>query len=130
MQQSLAGPVAERGSPLGFLAVGCAAGVFSGLLGIGGAAILVPGMVWLMGMRQHVATGTSLMVIIPTAAISAGVYALNGQVDWRAVVVYSLSSSVGAIIGAKLMLRLSPTALRKAFGLFLIIVALRMLFGG
>ena len=109
------------------LLVGLATGVFSGLLGIGGAAILIPGMVELMGLRQHQAHGTSLMVMIPAAALSAAVYAISQPLDWGLVVIFSAASMIGAVIGARLMTHLPAATLKRLFGVFLLIVAIRML---
>ncbi|MCX6022992.1 MAG: sulfite exporter TauE/SafE family protein [Chloroflexi bacterium] len=125
-----AGAVPLGGNVRGYLALGLAAGVFSGLLGIGGAAILVPGMVGLMGLTQHQATGTSLMVIIPTAALSAVIYAVSGQMPWDLVLIYSVASILGAVLGARLSALLSPVALRRAFGVFLLLLAVRMISSG
>jgi uncharacterized membrane protein YfcA len=111
------------------LLIGVATGVFSGLLGIGGAAILIPGMVELLGLSQHRAHGTSLLVMIPTAALSAVVYALHHPLEWRLVILFSIASMIGAVIGARLMVRVPAPTLKRLFGLFLLLVALRMLIG-
>ncbi|MBI2940052.1 MAG: sulfite exporter TauE/SafE family protein [Chloroflexi bacterium] len=109
------------------LLIGLATGVFSGLLGIGGAAILIPGMVELMGLRQHRAHGTSLLVMVPAAALSAVVYTLSHPLDWGLVALFSAASMVGAVIGARLMMRLPAPTLKRLFGVFLLVVAIRML---
>ncbi len=109
------------------LLIGLCAGIFSGILGIGGSAILIPGMIGILGLAQHKAHGTSLMIIVPTAALSAIVYALRGQVDWGLVIVYSASSAVGAVVGATIMPRIPARDLKRLFGLFLLLVAIRML---
>ena len=123
--------IPSGGNTRSYLLLGLATGVFSGLLGIGGAAILVPGMVNLMGLTQHQATGTSLMVIIPTATLAAIVYAIGAQgtFDWGAVAVYALASVVGAVLGARASARLSASALRRAFGVFLVLISIRMFLG-
>jgi uncharacterized membrane protein YfcA len=111
-------------------AIGVATGLLSGLLGIGGAAILVPGMTDLLGMSQHRATGTSLFVIIPTAAVAAVVYALGAQMDWSLVALFSLTAVVGATLGARAMTRISAVNLRRMFGVFLLLVAVRLILPG
>src|SRR5688572_18733074 len=111
-------------------AVGFATGLLSGLLGIGGAAVLVPGMTDILGMSQHRATGTSLFVIIPTAAVAAVVYALGAQMDWSLVALFSLTAVVGATLGARAMMRVSAANLRRMFGGFLLLVAIRMIIPG
>ena len=111
------------------LLIGVGSGLLSGLLGIGGAAILVPGMVELLHMRQHQAHGTSLFIMIPTAALSAVVYALNANMDWRLVALFSAASMVGAVMGARLMTYIPAPALRRLFGIFLLLVSVRMILG-
>jgi uncharacterized membrane protein YfcA len=111
-------------------AIGAATGLLSGLLGIGGAAILVPGMTDLLGISQHRATGTSLFVIIPTAAVAAVVYALGAQMDWSLVALFSLTAVLGATLGARAMTRVSAANLRRMFGVFLLLVAIRLIVPG
>lgn len=123
------GPVATGKDWRVYILIGLGTGVLSGLLGIGGAAILVPGMVELLGVRQHQAHGTSLFVMIPTAALSAAVYAWNANVAWGLVVLFSVTSMVGAVIGARLMTRIPAPTLRRMFGFFLLFVSLRMFVG-
>ncbi len=110
-----------------FALIGFSTGVLSGLLGIGGAAILIPGMVELLRVPQHKAHGTSLMVMIPAAALAAVVYAQGEQMNWPLVILYSVASMVGATLGARLMTRISAPTLKKLFGAFLLFVAIRML---
>jgi uncharacterized membrane protein YfcA len=114
----------------GIVLIGALTGLLSGLLGIGGAAILVPGMVDVLGMSQHRATGTSLFVIIPTAFFAAIVYALSGQMDWPLVVLFSVTAVLGATLGARATGKISAANLRRLFGVFLLFVAVRMLVPG
>src|SRR5688572_26821345 len=93
--------------------IGAATGILSGLLGIGGAAILVPGMTDLLGISQHRAVGTSLFVIIPTAAVAAVVYALGEQMDWTLAALFSLTAVLGATLGARATARVSALNLRR-----------------
>jgi hypothetical protein len=110
--------------------VGAATGLLSGLLGIGGAAVLVPGMTDLLGISQHRAAGTSLFVMIPTAAVAAVVYALGAQMDWSMVALFSLTAVLGATLGARVMTRISAANLRRIFGIFLVFVAIRLIVPG
>ena len=129
-QTKLATDAADSSSLLrtGIL-IGVATGIFSGLLGIGGAAILIPGLVELMGISQHKAHGTSLLVMIPTAAVSTVVYALNNPLDWGLIALFSVASMLGAVVGARLMVYVPAPMLKRLFGIFLLIVAIRMLVG-
>jgi uncharacterized membrane protein YfcA len=91
-------------------------------VGRGGADVL--------GMSQHRAIGTSLFVIIPTAAVAAVVYALGAQMDWSLVFLFSLTAVLGATLGARAMTRVSGVNLRRIFGVFLLLVAVRLIVPG
>jgi uncharacterized membrane protein YfcA len=109
------------------LAVGLVAGVLSGLLGIGGGVIMVPAMVFLMGLSQHLAQGTSLAVIIPTA-LSGGITHLRmGNIRLRTAAWLSLGGIAGAVLGALAALAAPDQALRLLFGIYLSFVGSRML---
>lgn len=110
--------------------IGSATGLLSGLLGIGGAAILVPGLTDVLGVSQHRAAGTSLFVIIPTAAFAALVYALGAQMDWPRVALFSATAVVGATLGARAMTRVPGPLLRRFFGVFLLLIAIRLIVPG
>src|SRR5579884_978790 len=128
--RAVAGDVDVRAHWRAIAIIGILTGLLSGLLGIGGAAILVPGMVEVLGMSQHRATGTSLFVIIPTALVSAVPYALSGQMDVVLVALFSATAVVGAMLGARATARVSALSLRRMFGIFLLFVAVRLLIPG
>ncbi|OGW90040.1 MAG: hypothetical protein A3A73_03790 [Omnitrophica bacterium RIFCSPLOWO2_01_FULL_50_24] len=102
------------------------AGIFSGLLGIGGGLILVPFFHYLLKMNMHQAIGTSLVIIIPTALAGAIRYASEHAVDWRIVLLAVLFSIAGALLGSSVSLQLDVTFLRKIFAVFLVLVAIKM----
>ena len=108
-------------------AAGAAAGFFGGLFGVGGGVILVPLLTGLFGLTQHRAHGTSLAVIILTALAAAPVYAARGNVDWLTALVVAAGTLATAPLGARLAARLSSAALTRAFAIFLVLVAARML---
>ncbi len=110
-------------------AVGAAAGLLSGLFGVGGGILLVPALVLLIGFGQHRAQATSLAAIVPIAAVGAFVFGRADSVDVAAAVVLAIGSMLGVQAGARLMNRLSDQRLTWIFGAFLIIVALAMLIG-
>jgi len=85
--------------------VGAAAGLLSGLLGIGGGIVLVPGLIWAAGLDRHTASGTSLVAILPIAAVAAVTYAVapGGAFDAEASAVFLLGSVTGAVLGALLI---------------------------
>ena len=96
-------------------------GVLSGLMGIGGGIVLVPGLMLLFGFSQPEAQGTSLAVLIPPIGLFAAlVYYQHGYVRLPVVGWIALGFIVGALIGAKLVPSIPPTALRIAFGLLLL----------
>ena len=99
-------------------------------MGVGGGLILVPMMVGFLGLTQHEAHGTSLAIIVPIAIAAAIPYVWRGDLKWGLVAALAVGSSVGAMLGARLMMRLSARQLRRWFGVFLILVALRLIIGG
>jgi uncharacterized protein len=109
------------------LALGAVAGVLAGLFGVGGGVILVPGMVLLMRLPQHVAHATSLVAILVTAPFAVLGFALDGSVAYAAGGATAFGVVVGAVAGAGLMHRISPTRLRQGFAVLLLLVAVRML---
>ena len=104
------------------------AGIFSGLLGIGGGLILVPLFHYLLKMNMHLAVGTSLAIIVPTALVGALRHATQSHVDWRLVLFAALFAIVGGFLGAGLSMHLNVGLLRKIFAVFLLLVALKMFF--
>ena len=98
----------------------------SGLFGIGGGAVLVPGLVLAMGVSQHTAHATSLAAILLTAPAAAIAFGLDGSIAYAPAAAIALGSIVGAFVGAGFMHRLSDARLRQAFAVLLLIVALRL----
>jgi uncharacterized membrane protein YfcA len=113
-----------RALPL--VATGVAAGVLSGLMGVGGGIVMVPALV-MAGLSQHRAQSTSLAAIVPIAIVGALLFGVGDSVDLGAAVVLAAGSLVGARGGALLMHRLSGVVLARVFGTFLIVVAITML---
>jgi hypothetical protein len=109
------------------LTIGIVAGVMSGVLGIGGATILVPAMVYFLKINQTTAQGTSLWIIIPTALSGAIVYARHQQVNFPLVILMALGAIIGAWLGASLAQTLPQGLLRKLFGFFFVVVGLQMI---
>lgn len=86
-------------------------------------------MVYLLGMTQHRAHGTSLAVIAPVVVLSALYYSTHGLVDWTIAVELMIGGVIGAMIGARICNLISAGRLRRYFGIFLAVVGLRMLYG-
>ena len=109
--------------------MGIVTGILSGLLGVGGGFVLVPMMVYLLGMNQHRAHGTSLAVISMVVLFSAIFYSRHGQVDWTVAIQLAIGGVIGATVGARLCTLISARRLSRWFGVLLILVGLRMLYG-
>lgn len=109
------------------LLTGVIAGILSGLLGVGGGIVLVPMMVFGLGMSQHIAQGISLLVIIPTAF--AGIWRLHKQnlVDYRVAAYLAVGAVTGGIISSNFVQDIPAADLKKIFGIFIIIMGSRML---
>lgn len=117
----------QMGQLAGLAAVGLGAGFLAGLLGIGGGVVMVPAMVILFGFDQHVAQGTSLLVIIPAALTGSFTHHRNGRLVIRDAALLAAGGVIGALIGSVFALSLDDTLLRRLFAAFLVITALRML---
>ncbi|MFZ5943135.1 MAG: sulfite exporter TauE/SafE family protein [Bacillota bacterium] len=108
------------------ISLGLLAGTMSALLGIGGGIVLVPGMIYLLGMEINKAIGTSLAIIIPTAVMGVYRHNAHGNIDWKAAVLIALGGVVGAYFGAWLSEYLPADVLKKIFVVFLLITAFRL----
>ena len=108
--------------------IGLTASILSGLLGIGGGAILIPALTCLLGLSQHRAHGTSLAVMGPVVLLTALYYASHGNVNWPAAIELAVGGVAGASIGARFACRLSALHLRRYFGMLLILISLKMMY--
>ncbi|MFL5578237.1 MAG: TSUP family transporter [Gemmatimonadaceae bacterium] len=108
------------------LAIGLAAGILSGVFGIGGGIVIVPALFLVANMEPATATGTSLgALLLPVGALGAWAYYKNGHVDVRASLLIAAGLFVGAFFGAKLAQALTPGQLKRMFAVFLVLVAAR-----
>jgi uncharacterized membrane protein YfcA len=108
-------------------AVGLAAGVLSGMFGIGGGIIMVPAMVLLVGMAQHNAAATSLAAIVPIATVGAVIFGGASSVDLPAAGLLVIGSLIGVQVGSRAMGHVSDRWLRVGFGAFMACIAIAML---
>jgi uncharacterized protein len=110
---------------LAIVLLGLGVGVLVGLLGIGGGVVLVPAMVYLLGMDQHLAQGTSLLILLPPLGLGALIaYWKRGQVDLVAGILCALGMLLGGYFGSRIAIPLSSQNLKGFFGAFLMLVAI------
>jgi uncharacterized membrane protein YfcA len=107
------------------LLLGLAAGVLSGLFGVGGGILFVPTLVWL-GLDQVDAAATSLLAIVPTAAVGIWRQVRYGHVRVRASLVLGVASIAGVEAGVRIATSLSERTLQQLFGVFLLLVAAQL----
>ncbi|MGH7615221.1 MAG: TSUP family transporter [Gemmatimonadales bacterium] len=109
--------------------LGLVAGVVSGLFGVGGAIVIVPGLVLLAKLPQHTANGTSLAVLmLPVGILGFLQYYKRGEVNFPYAGLVALGLFFGALIGGRLAGTLSETSLRRAFAVLLLLAAGKLLF--
>jgi uncharacterized membrane protein YfcA len=112
-----------------FIALGLVAGIFSGLFGVGGGTILIPGLVFLAGLSQHEAQGTTLAImLLPIGLLAVIPYYKAGHVHLGIAALIVAGFLVGGYLGANMAEGLPVLTLRKAFGVFLLAVALYTIF--
>lgn len=108
--------------------IGLIAGIFSGSLGVGGAIIVIPALVFFLGLSQHQAQGTSLAFMIPPVTLLAVInYWKQGYVNWKFAIVLALMFFIGAYIGSLISVSIPEKILKKLFGALLLFVAVRMM---
>ena len=113
-----------------YLLLGLVAGTLSGLIGIGGGVIIVPALVFLFGFSQHQAQGTTLALLVPPIGLlAAWTYYSKGYVDLKIAAFVGLGFFLGGLLGARFATGLSNVVLEKVFGVALLLIALKMLFG-
>ena len=109
-------------------AVGAVAGALSGLFGVGGGIVIVPGLVLLVSLAQRRAHATSLAAIVPIALAGGAGYALSGAVDWPAVGLLAVGAAAGTFAGTTLLRAIPDRMLRMLFALFLLASAVALPF--
>lgn len=109
--------------------IGLMAGVFGGMFGVGGAIIMIPALVYFLGVDQHTAQGTSVAIMLPPIGLFAAYnYYKAGEVNiWYAVII-AAAFMVGGYFGSMIALKLPENLMKKIFGILLILIALRMIF--
>lgn len=113
-----------------YILIGIAAGTLSGLFGIGGGIIIIPALMFLKGFPQLKAQGTSLMVMLPPVGILAFMeYYKKGNTDLTAGIVICITMLLSAKFGGQLANVLPMNIMKKAFGIFVILVGIKTFLG-
>ena len=111
------------------LLVGLFAGIASGLVGIGGGIIIVPALVYFLSMTQHQAQGVSIgMLLMPVGFLAAYNYYKAGNLNFKYSLIIGITFIAGAWIGSKISLNIDENVMRKIFGVFVLLMALKMIF--
>ena len=111
--------------------IGVMAGILSGFVGIGGGVVIVPALVYFLGLTQHQAQGTSLFVLVmPVVFLALMNYWKSGNVNWQYGLIIALTFVIGGFFGSKLALKLSPGIVKLIFGLLMAYVSFRLIMTG
>ncbi len=109
--------------------IGLAAGVLSGLVGVGGGLIIVPALVYFVAFSQKAAQGTSLgILLLPVGILAVMQYYQKGFIDVKVVLIVSLGFLIGGWFGSKMAVSLPVATIKKIFAIFMLLTALKMLF--
>ena len=111
--------------------IGLFAGIISGFVGVGGGVVIVPALVFFLGLTQHQAQGTSLFVLmLPVVSFAVLNYWKSGNVKWEYGLVIAMTFIVGAFLGSKLSLKISPGLVQLIFGILMAYISFRMILSG
>ncbi len=113
-----------------YIGLGVIAGIFGGMFGIGGGTILIPVLVYLFGLTQHQAQGTTLAIMVPPIGLLAALrYYYSGNVKLEMAAFICLGFLIGGLLGAHLIQGVSDTNLKRLFGIYLAFISVRMILG-
>lgn len=113
-----------------YIILGLAAGILSGLVGLGGGILIVPALVFLFGFSQQQAQGTTLALLVPPIGIlAAWTYYKHGFVDVKVAAVIAAGFIIGSLFGARFAVGVPNAVLEKVFGIVIVLIGLRMIFG-
>lgn len=111
--------------------IGISAGILSGFVGVGGGIIIVPALVYVLGMSQFEAQGTSLFVLLLPVGILAVVnYSKAQTINWRFGLIIAVTFLVGGFVGSKIALKINPAYVKLIFGVLMAYVSIRMIMSG
>lgn len=110
-----------------YILLGLVAGIFSGFMGLGGGIILIPILVYIFGLSQHQAQGTSLAIMVPPITLLAALrYYQSGNVKVAMAIYVAIGFAVGGLVGAHFVQNIPDIVLKKIFGIILLFVALKL----
>lgn len=111
-----------------YIILGLVAGIFSGFMGLGGGILLTPALVYIFGLTQHQAQGTSLAVMVPPITLLAALrYYHSGNVKLDIAVLIALGFAIGGLLGANVVQGIPDLLMKKIFGFVLLAVAIKMI---
>ena len=112
------------------LIIGLLAGFSSGMVGIGGGIIIVPALVFFLGLTQHQAQGVSIgMLLLPVGFLAAFNYYKAGNLDFSKSLIIGASFVMGAYIGSKVSLNIDGAVMKRIFGVIILLISLKLIFG-
>lgn len=113
------------------IAIGILAGILSGFVGVGGGIIIVPALIYVLGMSQLQAQGTSLFILLlPVGILAVHNYYKSDQINWKFGIIVSIAFVLGGYFGSKLALRINPSIVQIIFGVIMAIVSFKMITSG
>lgn len=112
------------------LIIGVFAGILSGMIGVGGGIIIVPALVYFLGLSQHAAQGTSLALMLPPIGILAALnYYKAGALNIKYALIISIAFIIGGYFGSKLSISfISEEYMKKIFGVVMLIASIKLVF--
>jgi len=111
--------------------IGLFAGIISGFVGVGGGVVIVPALVFFLGLTQHQAQGTSLFILVmPVGILAVMNYSKTANINWNYGLIIALTFVIGGYFGSKLSLKLSPSVVKLVFGLIMAFVSIKLILSG
>ena len=112
------------------LVLGLAAGILSGMIGIGGGIIVVPALIYFIGYSQHQAQGTTLfMFMLPIGILGILNYYKAGHIEFKTAFIMASTFFIGSYFGSKIAISIDQSILKKVFGIILFLVSVKMILG-
>lgn len=109
-----------------FILIGLITGTINGLFGSGGGTIVVPSLIFLVGLEDHKSHATAISIILPLSIISTIIYISHGVIRFDIALWVALGGVLGGFMGARLLNKIPSNILRKVFGIFMMVAAIRM----